>query len=361
MATAATHIENISIAIALAPPPSVDNSFRQALFLRDGITLNGANSVTYTSLDAVQADVAAGYADAIVEAAATAYFANQDRPRGLVVGRYDSGSAETLADGLDRALLDGTNFYVVVVDTRVAAAQVAFAADIQSREASDQRFLYLAQSSDSDWLTAGVPAAYSTMTQERAIVVFHDTDGVRCDAGWAARALNYDPSERSAPWDAPVRDVAALAASVTSAQRAACIANNANIGLAYGSEAFFIDPGVNVLGRACYELVTADWVYLELRKRVAAVKTKRSLVGRKYPITAEGQALTRSIVDGLISDGVTAGHFVDGQYLYTDEPITAADRAAQRLRFSFETQMQGSARLFEFNVELTRDPIFVQE
>jgi hypothetical protein len=54
---------------------------------------------------------------------------------------------------------------------------------------------------------------------------------------------------------------------------------------------------------------------------------------------------------------VTAGHFVAGQTTATGVAITDADRAAQRIRITGQAQLVVSARIFQFTLNFTRNPV----
>ena len=96
-----------------------------------------------------------------------------------------------------------------------------------------------------------------------------------------------------------------------------------------------------------------------LRERIAAVVGAAATAGRKIPVTLVGQAIILAEVLAQFQQGVTAGHFVQGETTASGIAITDADRAAQRIRIEGRAQFVVSARIFNFTFEFTRNPITV--
>lgn len=358
----ATHEDNISITITLDPPPVEGLDFETVLFLRDGISLNGDRVRTYTSLNAVQVDEGLGFVDAVTTEFARVAFSQRPAPKQIKIGKVDTVGLETYEDAYDLVLAVDCDFYAIAIDSRVAATQVAFAAAVEADEAEGLRRLFVLQSSDATWKTAGLPAAYAGLAGfERTVVDYHDDDGQIQGGGYAVSRTVFDPDVRSAPWDGQVFATANLTAPPSDTEKAALDANFANHGLPYGTAPVWIDAGVNVSGRFIHEIVTADWFYARFLEDITALKVKYSGRGRKVPLDEVGRSLIKSLIENRMSLGVAAEHFEAGQTLASTEPISTADRAAGRIRGSGVATLLGSARLFEFDFAFVRNPINVAE
>jgi len=349
------HLDNIVINITLDPAPLQRAGFGIPLLIVDGTTssLGGDRVRAYTDVTGAAADVTAGELSAAALAAITAAFSQRTPPATVKVGKKDGGDAYDVA--LGEILAVDTDFYGVAIESRIAGDQIPVSTAV---EASNRIFVF--QSSDADWLTASLPAAYTTIAgRERTGYVYHDTDAVWSDFAWLANRLVFDPDNQSAPWDAGVQGVAALATAPTATEKINLDANFANHGLPYGAETFFIDAGVNAAGRPLHEIVTADWFDARLREAIAALKTAASARGDKIVIGPSGQGSILGEINALFDQGsrATVGHFVAGQTRATAETITQADIDAQRLRFSGAAQLASSARAFEFNFNFSRTPI----
>lgn len=362
MALTPSHNDNIQITITLDPPPQAGLDFETVLLLRDGISLDGDRVRTYTSLNAVQGDEDSGFVDAFVTEWARVAFSQSPPPKQIKVGRVDTAGLETYEDAYDLVLAEDCDFYAVVIDSRAAVTQVAFSAAVEADEAAGVRHVFVLQSSDADWKTAGLPAAYTALAdRERTAVVYHDDDNEVQDGAWAVSRTVFDPDIRSAPWDGQIFETGALNNALTDAEKGHLDDNSANHGLPYGNAPIWMDPGVNISNRFLHEIVTADWFYARLLEDTAAFKIKYSARGRKVPLDDVGRSLIRKLLENLLAQGVAAEHFQAGQTAVQVEPISADDRALGRIRASAQATLLGSARIFQFDLAFVRNPINVQE
>jgi hypothetical protein len=351
------HLDNIVINITLAPAPLQIAGFGTAMIIADGVTssLDGDRIRTYGSVTAAAADNTAGFLSAAMLAAVTAAFSQRTPPVEIKVGRTDIGDADIAASLVAIEAADD-DFYGIASESRAAAVQVVLSAAVEARSK-----FYILQSSDVLWKTTGIPAAYSAIAgSERTAVLYHDTDTEWGDFAWLANRLVFDPDERSAPWDAAVQGVAALAAAPTDTEKGFLDTNFANHGLPYGPELFFVDAGVNLAGRPIHEIETADWFEVRLQESVVGVKTAASADGRKIVVGPSGQGQILAEIAALFQRGVNASHFIAGQTEQTALAITQADLDLGRLRFTGRAQLASSARIFIFNFNFSRTPIFAE-
>tara|TARA_R110000824_G_scaffold30668_7_gene100631 strand:+ start:5754 stop:6812 length:1059 start_codon:yes stop_codon:yes gene_type:complete len=349
----ANHLDNITINITLAPAPLQIAGFGIPLLIVDGATssLGGDRVRTYAGTDGAQADNTAGELSAAALAGVTAAFSQRTSPALVKVGLRDATDAYDVA--LAEIIAFDPDFYGVAIESRAAADQLLVSTAV---EASNR--LFVLQSSDADWKTPTLPAAYTALAGvERTAVVYHDTDAAWGDLAWLANRLVFDPDIKSAPWDAAVQGVASYATAPTAGEKINLDNNFANNGLIYGAENFFIDAGVNAAGRALHEIETADWFDARLREAVVGVKTAASARGDKIVIGPTGQGQLLAEISALFQRGVNAGHFISGQTSQKAETITQADFDLGRLRFSGAGQLASSARLFTFNFNFGRAPL----
>ena len=172
-----------------------------------------------------------------------------------------------------------------------------------------------------------------------------------------------DPDVQSIPWDRPLKGVTAYTANLTAAQKGFAEANNANLMLPYGGAAAFLDAGVNHEGRPVADVITAHWLKKRLAERLAALKVQESAAGRKISMpptptsSSPGQMQVMGVLTALFAQGVTAGHFVEGQTEVTPLPVTSSDITAGRFRFNARAQLVSSGRLFTFNINVGTDAL----
>ena len=329
--------------------PPTRQGFGTTLFLVDKATNTlGARVVTFTSSADVAAALLAGTISAVVAAQLNAAFSQIPTPQRIKVAFHDTGAAETLAAALAAIEALDQDWYGTAIYSRVAADIVTWAGLIEVRK----RF-FVAQSADTSWLDAGVPAGFSTIvTNERTAVIFHDTAAQAADLAWLASRLVFDPDARSAPWEGQVRGITSYATALTAAQRDFVAANHANAGLPFSSATFYVSPGVNLNNRSIYEIVTADWLAARISEDIALLKLQHTDRGEKILVDPTGQAKVQAILVSRLQQGEDGGHFPKGQTRSTMPAITSGDIAAKRIQAKIEAQIGADARNFLFNVYL---------
>lgn len=352
---AADHHDNIQISILLDPAAAPARGFGVGLLMVDGSTssLDGDRTRRYSSLAAVQVDATAGFVSAAALEACRVAFAQAPTPAEVMLGNVQG--VETYSAALALIITDDPDFYGVCTESRLDADILLISADV---EALVPGRLYIAQSNDVDWLTASHPAALTALdTRERTAVVYHDADSAWADWGWLTGRLAFDPDVTSTPWDAGVKEIAAMSPVPTDAQKGNLDDNNANHGLPYGGTAFWMDPGASQNTRPLYEQLTADWFEARLQERIADLKAAFSTRGEKLILDEGGQSAVLAEILAQFQSGEDAGHFVAGQTLATAETLTTADRTAQRMRFTGQAQIAVSGRIFVFTFNFGRDPV----
>lgn len=349
---AANHLDNIVITLTLAAAASPQAGFGNMLFIGDeasGFTLGGDRVRSYTDTDGVATDVTGGDLPAAANTLAAVAFAQNPRPQTLKIGRADTGGGETYADAYAACKVADAAFYGVAIESRADADILAIATPVQA----DNRVLFV-QSDDSDWRTSGYPSGLTALEgDENTFVAYHDEDSEYFDLGWGCGILAFDPDVQSAPWNRPVSQVAAYTTAPTDTEKGFLDGNQANHGLPLAGATFHVDPGVNCNNRPGYEILTADWFATRLEEAVAALVVAKSTAGEKITIDARGGALIQALIEQILGQGVDANHFLS-DWVVEMETITAADKAAQRIRFSVQATHAVSARVFNFTVNLSR-------
>jgi len=347
-------LRTITVTVNLDPAPATQQGFSNILLLVDEASNPLASRVTtFTSYpEAVTAQAAGAISSGTLSLLQT-MFSQAPRLARVKVGKVDTAGGETWAQGYAACIAADADVYGVCMATRTAADVVAVSNAI---EAEDLRRLF-AQSSDADWLTAGVPAAYSAIVDnERTALFFHDTGGEFLAEGYAAAYLVWDPDAQSATSALQVRGIAAPSTAITQAQAALAVANHINVPGSLGVVSTFIEDGEAVTGRRLYELTSADWLRVRAQEDLANLRVERSAFGLKLPASLEGAELVLARMRRRGQQGVAVGHFDAFEARLTDT-VTDADRAADRLRVTAVAQIRGDAINFDINLNLSRDPI----
>lgn len=354
---AANHSDNITATISLSGVPLQRTNFGTVLYLVAQATnsLNGDRVVAYTTAADAEADNAAGYISAATYAVIVDMFSQQPAPSTVLVGRVDLVGGETYPQGYTAVKAVRTDFYAVCCDDRTGSVHMAMAAVIET-----ERRIFVAQSDDADWLTTGLPSAYSGWdAYERSVMMYYDTDATGVAESWAANRLAWNADEKSSPWHCALRSIAAMSSLPTDTQKGFLDANNANHGLPYGGFTFYVDPGYTATGRPVYEIISVDWLVTRIEEDVAALIAGLSDRGDKLPISEKGQLAILGKIKARLRQGIDSGHFADNaaETRAVAVTITDADRTAFRLRFNVFAMFEGSTRKVSLSFYFTRTPV----
>jgi len=356
-----THNPNVSVTIFLDPSPVQEAGFGTVMLLVPlaANSLNGARTMTFANFEEAQTANTAGYISAATLASALAAFSQRPKPTSYKVGYVDLVGGETYVTGLTAVIAADPDFYGLAISPRTDAEIVAVSDAV---EALSKKILFAFQSDDASWLDAGVPAGLASIMgssgNEKTAAIYHTTDTDWNDVALLVNRLVYNPDNISVPWHGfTVRGIDDLSPVPTASQRIFVIGNNANLGLPYGGSDFVNDPGVNATGRAIDEILTADWFATRLQERTAALVVAHGDRGEKIVIDKTGQRKILALIEGLLDQGVAAGHFVAGQTSAVAETITSTDLDDRNMRFTIRAQLAVSARIFTFTAYFSRDPI----
>ena len=141
----------------------------------------------YTATSAVTqaaTDLAAAEITQIVHDQIVAIYSQDKVPNRTTVIKLGGG---TYAAAISAAEANGYrapwNFAYLLIDSRTAADIVDASGAAESRD-----LLFVAQSSDADWLTASLPSGFTSIaTATKTLVLYEDTDGAAVDGAWIGR------------------------------------------------------------------------------------------------------------------------------------------------------------------------------
>lgn len=346
-----SHMDLVDVTVTLADAIVPGASFSSILLICDDLA-GGARVTTYTSLAAVVADTSNLSATAV--AMATKIFSQREKPPRIKIGNRDvSGSSETYVEALDAIMAVDSDFYAIVIESRTASDAVALAGNLETKATAQTAYYVLfAQSADADWLTSGIPSAFSSAAAyTRLVVCYHATATQYYDAGLVGSGMSWDADTTAVGFNRPVAGVTKSGA-LTAAQKGFARANNANTLLPFGTGTdLWSDPGNCIDGTAIDNLLAVDWLLFRLKERTADLMVDISNRGSKLTVDARGQALIQGrVIDRTLEQGITAGHFAEGQYIVTAEAITATDISNRELRFTVYNTVTRSVRSVDIDV-----------
>ncbi len=263
-----------------------------------------------------------------------------------------STANRSVADELDDIANENGDWFGLVITSRVAEDLRQTAA-----WAETARRLYVAQTADAAVLTTATDDIASELQDaSRAFtaVMYHASATEYADAAWCAKVLSFSLETTSPTWAFhQLSGVTPDAMSVT--QRDNAIGKNCNVYLPLKSLPATW-PGKVAGGKWTDEIVIAEWFRARHEEDIAQALINASARGEKIPYTDEGFAVFESILRRRYAQGVTAGHFVEGQ-LVTNFPrradIADADATARVYRWSASIQLAGAVHRTESTIYLT--------
>lgn len=326
----------------------------------NGTTLDGDRVRLYTSYAGVAADVASSFISAGVGQWAQDAFSQSPSPTKLLIGRVDTGGAETYSDALTAILADGVatpngvrQFYMVAIESRADADILS----ITSATESDGRLMAMFQSDDSDWLTASLPAGLTALaTRESAAGIYHTTDTEAADLCYMVRGLAADPDIKSGSWSVQCAEVLAYSTAPTETQVTNLENNFINFGLPLGAEVFFVQKGTNMVGREIRAKFSADWYAIRLQEDTEQYVLLKGRRNEPIPLNDEGKAAVEAIIRKRYQIGVDAGHFFGGDNGLVINSITV-NTSTRTIAVDHDIRLLGSAVAFSFTVNFTSNAL----
>lgn len=356
----ANHLDIFNYSFTLSPSPPTRQGFGNPLIIGPLVdnSLGGADTLTFANATEAQAALTGGTINQTMFDRVQTMFLQSGKPSAVKVGAVDLVGAETWAQAFTRIKQADPDFYPVLITSRTAADIVSIATQI---EADDSRQFFF-QSSDADFLTDGLPAAFSALDAfERTSYIWHDTDAELHDCAWVADRISFNPDERSVAWQALLKGVNGLATPLSSTQQGFLLSTNdgnvaGSLGPAYP---LFVSPGQNINGRSCYEILTVDWYKARTQEDLSQLLVNFATFGRKLVVGPSGQVAVKGILQGRLDQGATleSPHFIQGQTRVTEQTITQQDRDAFQLRFKVEAQIAQSARALDIDVFFQNAPL----
>jgi hypothetical protein len=347
----------VPVDVTIQDPNVAQVSLSEVLFISSDSTLGGTDRVrSYGSYAEVAAALTAGTVSATAAAAAAIAFGQPRKPDAFLIGRRNGAGSETWAAAYAAIIADplGATAFGICIDSRADANILAVAAAI----ATEGERLGFFQANNADLLSGALSSSTLAALAGNDFVrlYYHTTDSEYLDVAHAVDRLAWDADEQSVPWNSAVAGVATYA-ELTAAQKAQALANNVNIMRLFGSETRWVDPGRDMESRPGHQQVTRLWFKVRLAERAADLLVTRSAAGLKLPLNAAGQTIVVALVENLLLDGVTAGHFEADQWSVTAEDISSTDISLARLRFSGYARFMNSARVLSFSFDFTSSEV----
>lgn len=357
-------IEFVDVTVNVQGAPAEKQSFGTLLGVFDhSVTANRVDGPYFSLAEVVAAGFTVG-AEPQVNAWAAAVFAVNDGVDQLLIGREDVGDANWTAT-MDAVELgsqtDQKPWYITNIESRVDADILEVAA-----WTTDERGrVYKAQSASAD-LLAGTPGNIAeqlkTLGYTRTSLWYHGTstgangylDGAVSSSGGG---MNLDTpggvgiwAYRSLEQGTPVT----LYDAVTSTQATNIYADNANLfGRNLGLS--FTSKGTMAAGapRFIDVTTTVDWVKARIDEAVLTLFVSAN----KIPYTDGGLNQLASVIQGVLDDGVTFGHF-SGDFPPTVtfpsiQNVPAADKQDRIARGVATAVFAGAIQKLELTVNLS--------
>lgn len=347
----------ISKSLSLATSTAGEAGFSTTAFLAIDSLLGGDVFREYKTTKAIDDDVTAGDLLSTAGEALKTALEQTPRPEKVIAISVDrSVGTEEPDTQLDAAIQAGAEFYGVTLETRTAADIEAVASKVESLDK-----LFVFQSSDAEWLTAGIPTAYSDIdTRNFSAGVYHDTDTEFADVALAASRLAFDPDVSSAGWQGELSGVAAYSSAPSDTELTNLKANGMNAVLPFGPANRYNSDGVTIVadGTQINEIVSAHWFLARLEERVINTKLEYDALGRKIVAGPEGEGIMEGLLAAQVDDAINARHILSGEDDADNEPtLTVTSDATKNppeIALSLDAKSAPNAGQFSLSLTVTR-------
>lgn len=325
-------------------------TFGDVLLITTGASFGAAGDLrAYTSSAAAVAD---SDLDAATQSLVADFFSQSPNPGRMVVGQATAAYADMAGDlALFRADASLGGFYGIATASRAEADILALAAAV---EADSDPGIFVAQTSDAAVLagTAGnVAEDLAGFNYTRTALVYHATDTDGMDLGWLSSRLAANPDNTTTTWDNATL-VGFTAAAITSTQKSAVTANNANLFLPlYGVDV--MGEGTTANGKPIDELVSRDWYEARAAERCAQAVINAAANLSKNAYDPAGIAVFESILLSLHREGVGLKHFEDSEMTISKpefEDVPDADKINRIVRLTASAKLAGAISETDFTI-----------
>lgn len=260
----------------------------------------------------------------------------------------------SIATELSAVVAESPDWYGLCIESRDALQIERAAAWTESAGR-----LFVAQTSDSDVITAAMSDVVSTLaglSYRRTLGIYHANDAQYADAALLGLKLAADPDEITTFWK--YATLAGIAVDdLTSTQRDNVLGKGGNVYLPFFGQAS-IANGYMVDGNPADLLITIDWVTARISEAIAQRFLSASNANDKIPYTDAGIQIFASIVRKVLVVGEGIGHFTPDTSEVTAplaSAVTSADKANRILRISFVTEAAGAIESVRINGSVVVD------
>lgn len=281
--------------------------------------------------------------------AASKIFSQNPKVPRVMIGRKDAADADWAAalNAVQIASQDWYGFMIIpdgtpATDFKAAADWAETQVKLYSIGSTDANILDAAATSDIAYILKG-------LGYERSFVSYHATAAEYLEAAWLGECLPFDPGSQT--W--AYKTLAGVTAdSLTSAQRTAALAKNANV--------YTTTAGVSITERgqvASGEWIDVirglDWLQARLQEEIFLNLVNK----RKIPYDDSGITLIGSLVTGVCSEAARKGILQADSIIVTTPKyatIPQADRLARNLPdVTFSALLLGAIQTVQINGTVT--------
>lgn len=264
-----------------------------------------------------------------------------------------------IATSLAAIVAEQSEWYGLVTISRVELQILRAAEWIESNNR-----IYLAQTADAGVIaatTTDIAAQLDALSYNRTAVLYHDA-AQYADAAWMAKTLAADLDTQTTIWAQKTLAGITITTGLSETQKGNVTGKNANLYLSMGGVGA-TGQGTMASGRFMDIQTTIDWLVSRVREAIMQLLLNESNANRKVPYSDEGFAQIESVVRGVLTRSLRAGHLIvspdDGIPPFIDMParvdVDPADAAARLLRFSFGGLLAGAVQMVIGSGSVTTD------
>ncbi len=305
----------INLNVGLIPAAIVSQGLGAPAYLciESTVAISGGITTVSSATD-VAALLTATNISAQAAADLTAAFAQDRSPALIHVASYDTGTAETPDDALDRLVAAETDFGPFAQESRTNTDNEACGTWLAADQFRKWAHPFIAMSAEAELITSGKPAALAACEIDSTAMHYHSTGTVTQAAAHLGQIGGY--SFIAGPMAYRVRIQGVALPAVTSAEKTLALANDVAIlkplGLGSSASERILDQTRAYSGNGWTGVLTLMYTVRRCLAALQAVVQSHTLSAIPLFANSVGAGEVRASLSAILSELWLAGHYQAG-------------------------------------------------
>ena len=307
----------ITLNVGLIPAAIVSQGLGPPAYLciEDAAALTGEIELVTSAAD-VAALLTATKISAQAAADLTVEFSQSFAPAYIIVASYDTGSAETPDDALDRLEAASYDFTPISQESRANTDNAAVGTWIAASQERTWSKLFCAMSVEAELITSGKPSALAACEIDACAMHYHSATAEEQASAHAGMIGGFPLI--SGPMAMNVLIGGVTIPTLTNAEAVFAYANNVSIlkpvGLGASASQRILDQTRSYSGTGWSGVLTLQYTVRRLVAAIQALKLKFAILATPLYANAAGSGEVRGALNPILVELFEAGHYSPGIY-----------------------------------------------